>query len=175
MAKRKKAKPPSPTSPPAGSEPRRSVEEIERSLREADIVSMAPVGTGHMNVGGKVTSQPEKYLELICDLPRPSLEQTYRFAWFVTGAHSWYEHLPAYGTVPFVFYLNPYAGWSEETTVATGEVTLQEITDESERSHYTSQTTADYHMRFGHWDYTVDKGARSRTGRAIGSRCHRHS
>ena len=131
MAKRKKAKPPSPAPPPTGSEPRRSLEEIERSLREAEIVSMTPVGTGHMNVGGKSKSLPDKYLEMVRALPRPSLEQTYRFAWFVAEAHSWYKHLPADRTVPFVFYLDPYAGWSEVTTVATGEVTLQEITDES--------------------------------------------
>ncbi len=159
MAKRKKAKPPPPAPPPTGSEPRRSLEEIERSLREAEIVSMAPVGTGHMNVGGESKSLPDKYLEMVRALQRPSLEQSYRFAWFVAEALSWYKHLPADQAVPFVFYLDPYAGWSEVTTVATGEVALQEITDESTRFHYTWQTTADYRRRFGHWDYTMDKGA----------------
>jgi hypothetical protein len=33
---------------------------------------------------------------------------------------------------------------------------LQEVTDESDRFHYTWQTTADYHRRFGHWSYDCD-------------------
>jgi hypothetical protein len=73
----------------------------------------------------------------------------------VAGAHSWYKHLPSHGTVPFVFYLDPHAGWSESIH-ATGEVTIEEITDESDRGHYTWQTTADYRRRFGHWNYDVD-------------------
>ena len=161
MAKRKKpkAKPASAATPPTGRGTKRSPEEIERSLREAEIVSMTPVGTGHVNVGGKVESQPDKYLEMVRALPRPSLEQTYRFAWLVAEAHSWYKHLPAHQTVPFMFYLDPYAGYSTTTICATGEVVLQEITDESSFCHYTSQMTADYHRRFGHWNYTVDKDA----------------
>ncbi len=109
----------------------------------------------------KHLSQPDKYLEMVRALPRPSLEQTYRFAWFVAEAHSWYKHLPWDGTVPFVFYLNPYAGWST-TYHVNGEVAvpeIREITDESSFCHYTSQTTADYRRRFGYWNYTVDKGA----------------
>ena len=102
---------------------------------------------------------PDKYLEMVRALPRPSLEQTYRFAWFVAEAHSWYKGLPADRTIPFIFYLDPYAGYSTTTICATGEVVLQEITDESDRCHYTSQATADYHRRFGHWSYTVGEGA----------------
>ena len=151
----KESQAPFPAPPPTGSEPRRSLEEIERSLREAEIVSMAPVGTGHMNVGGKNKSLPDKYLELVRALPRPSLEQTYRFAWFVAGAHSWYKKLPTHGTAPFVFYLDPYAGFSTRY-YANGKTAVEEITDESDRSHYTWQTTADYHRRFGHWNYDAD-------------------
>ena len=157
MAKRKKAKPPSPTSPPTGSEPRRSLEEIERALRESEIVSMQPLGGNPhgMSAARKMKPQPNKYLELVRALPRPSLEQTYRFAWFVAEAHSWYKKLPTDRTVPFVFYLNPCAGWST-TYFANGKIAVEEITDESSFCHYTSQMTADYHRRFGHWDYDVD-------------------
>ena len=90
-------------------------------------------------------------------LPRPSLEQTYRFAWFVAEAHSWYKHLPADRTVPFAFYLDPYAGTNLIVT-PTGEVAVVEITDESTRFHYTWQTTTDYRRRFGHWNYLARYG-----------------
>ena len=102
-------------------------------------------------------SQPEKYMRMVRSLPRPSLEQTYRFAWFVAEAHSWYKHLPTERKVPFFFYLDPCAGMNLVST-PTGERALVEITEQSSRFHYTWQTTSDYRRRFGHWNYLAQYG-----------------
>jgi hypothetical protein len=97
------------------------------------------------------------YLRLIRTLPRPTWEQTVRFAWFVAGAHSWYKHLPVDKEVPFLFFLDPHAGKNLVMT-RTGERAMVEITDESTRFHYTWQTTETYRRRFGHWNYTASYG-----------------
>jgi len=92
------------------------------------------------------------YLNIVRSLPLPTLAQTERFARYVSGAHSWYKHLPLYPKVPFIFYLDPGAGMNRIHT-QSGEMGLHEVTDESTRFHYTWQTTADYRRRFGHWNY----------------------
>ena len=94
---------------------------------------------------------------MVRHLPEPSLEQTYRFSSFVAEAHSWYKHLPADHTVPFYFYLDPYAGMNLVVT-PTGELAMVDITDQSNRFHYTWQATADYRRRFGHWNYLARYG-----------------
>lgn len=101
--------------------------------------------------------QADHYLGMVRRLPRPSVEQTYRFAWFVAEAHSWYKHLPPDNKVPFFFYLDPYAGMNLVVT-PTQELAIVEITDQSTRFHYTWQTTADYRRRFGHWNYSAPYG-----------------
>lgn len=93
-----------------------------------------------------------KYREAIRGIPVPTIAQTVRFAAFVSGAHSWYKHLPIRPKVPFVFYLDPGAGMNVIRT-ESGETALVEVTNESKRFHYTWQTTADYRRRFGHWNY----------------------
>lgn len=100
----------------------------------------------------------EGYVAVVRQLPRPTLAQTERFARFVSGAHSWYKHLPVHPKVPFVFYLDPGAGMSRVLT-GTDETALVEITDESSRFHYTWQKTADYRRRFGHWAYHAPYGS----------------
>jgi hypothetical protein len=94
----------------------------------------------------------QDYVEVIRQLPKPSVAQTERFARFVSSAHSWYKHLPVHPKVPFVFYLDPGAGMSLVQT-RTGESALVEIADESTRFHYTWQKTPDYRRRFGYWNY----------------------
>ncbi|MGA2257126.1 MAG: hypothetical protein ABSG53_20935 [Thermoguttaceae bacterium] len=96
-------------------------------------------------------------MSMVRRLSRPSLEQTYRFAWFVAEAHSWYKHLPTDRKVPFFFYLDPCAGMNLVRT-PTGEQAMVEINDQSTRFHYTWQTTSDYRRRFGHWNYLARYG-----------------
>jgi hypothetical protein len=104
-----------------------------------------------------MTPDAGDYVRAIRQLPRPTLAQTERFARFVSGAHSWYKHLPIRPKVPFVFYLDPGAGMNLVRT-RTGETALVEITDESTRFHYTWQKTEDYRRRFGHWNYHAAYG-----------------
>jgi hypothetical protein len=100
------------------------------------------------------------YFEIARTLPRPTIEQTFHFAWFVAGAHSWYKHLPADRKVRFVFFLDPNAGKNLVNT-QTGEQAMVEVTDESSRFHYTWQTTETYRRRFGHWNYFANYGSSS--------------
>jgi hypothetical protein len=99
----------------------------------------------------------KEYAAVIRSLPAPTLGQTERFARYVSGAHSWYKHLPVHPRVPFVFYLDPGAGMNHVRT-ATGETALVEIADESTRFHYTWQMTSDYRRRFGYWNYHAAYG-----------------
>jgi len=100
----------------------------------------------------------ERYFEIARSMPRPTIEQTIRFAWFVAGAHSWYKHLPADRKVPFVFVLDPTAGKYLVIT-QTGERAMVEVTDQSNHFHYTWQTTETYRRRFGHWNYFAPYGS----------------
>ena len=92
------------------------------------------------------------YLGLVRGLPRPTWEQTFRFAWFVAGAHNGYKHLPADGDVPFSFFLDPHAG-GDLVMTPPGERSMVAITDDSSPFHDTWQTTATYRRRFGRWNY----------------------
>ena len=50
----------------------------------------------------------DEYRELVASLPLPSTDQTARFVDYVSGAHSWYKHLPLFPPgAPFVFFLDP--------------------------------------------------------------------
>jgi hypothetical protein len=104
-----------------------------------------------------MTSNTADYAGIIRRLARPTLAQTERFARYVSGAHSWYKHLPVSPKVPFVFYLDPGAGMNLVRT-STGETALVAITDESNRFHYTWQKTEDYRRRFGFWNYHANYG-----------------
>jgi hypothetical protein len=99
----------------------------------------------------------QDYIQVIRQLPRPTIGQTERFARYVSGAHSWYKHLPIHPKVPFIFYLDPGAGMNHVQTRG-GETALVEITDESTRFHYTWQKTEDYRRRFGYWKYHAAYG-----------------
>jgi hypothetical protein len=104
-----------------------------------------------------MTPDPSDYVRVIRQMPRPTLAQSERFARYVSGAHSWYKHLPLSPKVPFIFYLDPGAGMNVVCT-GTGETALVPITDESTRFHYTWQKTEDYRRRFGHWNYHAAYG-----------------
>ena len=105
----------------------------------------------------KSQTRDREYVEIIQQLPPPTPAQTALFATYVSEAHSWYKHLPLDPKVPFYFYLDPHAGKNLVRT-QTGEVAMLEITDESNRFHYTWQTTRDYRSRFGFWNYHANYG-----------------
>ena len=54
------------------------------------------------------------YLERVRLLPRPTPEQSERYAHAVAQLHSWYKHLPLAPSVPFRFLLGPDAPASSE-------------------------------------------------------------
>ena len=97
------------------------------------------------------------YLEAARALPIPSDEQTRTFAEYVTGAHSWYKHLPMLPLSPFVFFLDPNAGRSM-VHVTGDEVAFVDNTDGNPGIHYTWQTTDAYRRRFGCWNYEAPYG-----------------
>ena len=97
------------------------------------------------------------YTDLVKNLPMPTEAQTRGFAEFVTGAHSWYKHLRIKPSSPFVFFLDPNAGRAM-VRVPEDEVTFVDYTDESEKFHYTWQTTETYRQRFGFWNYEAAYG-----------------
>jgi hypothetical protein len=104
-----------------------------------------------------MAGNPNDYVAVIRQLPRPTMAQTERFARYVSGAHSWYKHLPIRPKVPFVFFLDPGAGMNHVRT-RTGELALVEVTDASKQFHYTWQKTVDYRRRFGYWNYHASYG-----------------
>src|SRR5215472_1749867 len=53
----------------------------------------------------------QEYLAVIRGLPLPTSEQRRQFVDYVTGAHSWYKHLPRHlPGQPFYFFIDRYAG-----------------------------------------------------------------
>ncbi|GBO55131.1 hypothetical protein APA_3181 [Pseudanabaena sp. lw0831] len=105
------------------------------------------------------TEGDREYLDLVRQLPRPTIEQTALFASYITEAHSWYKHLPLLPRVPFYLYLDPNAGKNIIRT-RTGETAVIDITNESKKFHYTWQTTKEYRERFGIWNYHAEYGSR---------------
>ena len=99
-----------------------------------------------------------RYVQIARALPRPSPEHVAAFAEFVAGAHSWYKHLPLHPDVPFHFYVDPNAG-RQIVRTRTNETAALEITDESQRFHYTWMTTKDRLKRFGHLAYHTTYGS----------------
>ena len=97
------------------------------------------------------------YETLIRRLPPPTLAQTERFASYVSRAHSWYKHLPIRPKVPFVFFLDRGAG-KRRVHTSDGDMALVDITDDSERFHYSWMTTQEYRRRFGYWNYHAPYG-----------------
>ena len=98
------------------------------------------------------------YIEVAKELPVPTEEQVREFADFVTGAHSWYKHLPVHPLSPFVFFLDPNAGRAM-VHGPRGAVTFVDNTDDSDKFHYTWQTTESYRRRFGSWNYDARSGS----------------
>lgn len=96
------------------------------------------------------------YIEAARALSVPSDEQRRAFAVYVTGAHSWYKHLPILPLSTFVFFLDPNAGRS---MVHRSDDSVAFVDNRSSRGiHYTWQTTEAYRRRFGLWNYDAPYG-----------------
>jgi hypothetical protein len=89
-------------------------------------------------------------------LPRPSEEQIEDYVQFVSGAHSWYKHLPLLPPgEPFRFFVDPLSGF-DRVIQRDGSVIHHERTDTSLQFHYTWMTTKEYRRRFAYLAYTQD-------------------
>jgi hypothetical protein len=96
------------------------------------------------------------YVEVVRALPKPTPEQSARFASFVADAHSWYKHLPLYPKTPFFFFLDPTAGmkYESDSSGAGGKY----VDSLKGGIHYSDMPTATYRKQFGHWNYHRDSG-----------------
>jgi len=117
------------------------VELIERTLEHAPVLELS------------------EYRALLKDVPPPTDDQIRRFAAFVSGAKSWYKHLPPFAPgAPFYFFIDPCAGldriWGSEGTVTFTQ------RNESTRFHYTWMTTEDYRARFGRLSFSCEAGSK---------------
>ena len=109
-----------------------------------------------------------RYLKTISQLPRPTSEQTQRFAEHVAQARNWYKLIPAHPEVAFVFYLDPDAGrhWvrkaagldlklGPESDLSSIEE-LETVFEDSVRPHQFQRgwgTTQEYLDLFGFWNF----------------------
>jgi hypothetical protein len=93
----------------------------------------------------------DAYRELLPHIPTPTAEQTSRFADFVARAHSWYKHLPLFPPgAPFCFFLDPHAG--EEMVVTRDRCSFRDTT---QLFHHCLVPTAEYHERYGYWQFAT--------------------
>jgi hypothetical protein len=98
------------------------------------------------------------YRTLVSDIPPPSDDQIRDFVEFVSGAHSWYKHLPVLSPgQPFCFFVDPHSGM-DRVIQDEGGVAYLPRTDESFQFHYTWMKTDDYRARFGCLEYSCDAG-----------------
>ncbi|CAD5366931.1 hypothetical protein RA210_U10572 [Rubrivivax sp. A210] len=97
----------------------------------------------------------DEYRALTITLPRPTEAQMRAFAVFVSGAHSWYKHLPLYPPgAPFQFFLDPGAGMDLHVrgTRVQAEPRL------TRGFHYSWIPTAQYREQFGHLAFSRSAG-----------------
>jgi len=93
------------------------------------------------------------YLDGVGDLPRPTSEQIEDFVTFVSGAKSWYKHLPARPPgAPMHFYLDVNAG-RDRLRRWGHEVIYRDRTEHTEKIHYSWMATEQYRRRFGYLAY----------------------
>ncbi len=98
----------------------------------------------------------DRYLALLRGLPLPTPEQRQNFVAYVTCAHSWYKHLPAFlPGAPFYFYLDRSAGCNW-VPLPDGSYVITER--KKQGFHYSDIPTAEYRTRFGYLDYSCAEG-----------------
>lgn len=100
----------------------------------------------------------DEYRAFVRQLPPPSKEQIAAFAHHVSGAKSWYKHLPLRPPgVPFLFFIDPCAGL-DRVVDQEGRATFLQRTDETPQFHYTWMTTDDYRSKYGRLAFACDAG-----------------
>ncbi len=95
----------------------------------------------------------QAYLRSVAQLPIPTHEQIADFVIFVSGAKSWYKHLPARPPgAAMYFYLDPNAG-RDRLRRWGHQVIYRDRTEHTEQIHYSWMTTQEYRRRFGYLAY----------------------
>ena len=98
----------------------------------------------------------EEYRKIVGALPAPSRQQMEEFAAFVSGAHSWYKHLPLLPPgLPMQFFLDPGAGM-QISVLQDGRTVVAER--QGTGFHYSWIPTVDYRRRFGHLAFSRTAG-----------------
>ncbi len=105
------------------------------------------------------TLQMAEYVALAVRLPPPTEDQRENFADFVSGAHSWYKHIPVWQPgVPFHFFIDPSAGCERRVTVFR----KVKVTPRVKRGfHYSWIPTPEYRERFGYLTYSCAAGTKA--------------
>jgi hypothetical protein len=91
------------------------------------------------------------YLDIVKQLPRPTLLQTNNFIEMVCMDHSWYKHLSADIPSLFVFYIDPNAGRKLE--VSLKKHLFRKDEENYQFSPYYDYKVDDYNSQFGYWNY----------------------
>ncbi len=100
----------------------------------------------------------DEYRAFVGQLAPPSEDQIDTLVTFVSGAKSWYKHLPLLPPgVPFLFFIDPCAGL-DRVVDQEGRATFLQRTDETPQFHYTWMTTDDYRSRYGHLVFACEAG-----------------
>jgi hypothetical protein len=98
----------------------------------------------------------QEYLAVIRGLPLPTSAQRREFVEYVSGAHSWYKHLPRHlPGEPFYFFMDRYAGCD---CVVRKDGSRAMVEREKQGFHYSAIPTAEYRTRFGYLGYACDAG-----------------
>lgn len=112
-------------------------------------VSIEELVAGRQDLSALPVLSLQKYRKAIEGIPCPTSRQIEDFACYVSGAKSWYKHLPL---VPpgeiFTFYIDPWAGM-DRILARNGRVMYITRTSDTLKFHYTWMTTEEYHSRFG--------------------------
>ena len=96
------------------------------------------------------------YKSLTSHLPRPTAQQMEDFAEFVSGAHSWYKHLPPFPpTAELHFFLDPAAGM-QLVEAADGSIRVRERHENG--FHHSWIPTLKYRHRFGYLAFCKSAG-----------------
>jgi hypothetical protein len=98
-----------------------------------------------------------EYKSLTIHLPRPTAPQMENFAEFVSGAHSWYKHLPLFPpTAPLHFFLDPAAGM-QRAVASDGSIRVFER--DKTLFHYSWIPTLEYRRRFSYLAFCKSAGS----------------
>ncbi len=100
------------------------------------------------------------YIETIrSSCTRPTPTQVANFVDYVADAHSWYKHLPTFGSgAPFYFYMNPVAGLARRRDIETKELEFLVKEEGEQFFHYNEMSTDKYLDQFGKLSFSCNRG-----------------